>query len=66
MNQQETLLRLGALRQAGYRYIHTQDDGDTWIGSNRDGLPIDRLLDLKMFLGEVVVDPPGASVPESM
>ena len=66
MNEETTRLRLLALQQAGFRYLCTQDDGDTWVGTHRDGLPIDRLIDLNGFVGEVVVDPPCADVPEPM
>jgi len=66
MREEKTLLRLRTLQQAGFRYLCTQDDGDTWVGTHEDGLPIDRLIDWQGFLGEVVVDPPCTSVPEPM
>ena len=51
----DTRQRLLQLRQLGYQYITTPNDGDTWVGCARPGLDISELLQQGVFLGEVDV-----------
>jgi len=46
-----------ALHDQGFLYLRTKDDGDTWTGSNRSGLPIVEWMRLQSFRGQVVLDP---------
>lgn len=52
--QQEARERLSELRARGYRYLVTQDDGASWMGSRSDGIEIESLLG-SQFIGKVVV-----------
>jgi hypothetical protein len=54
--QHETRQRLCQLREQGYRYITTHDDGDTWVGSEQSGLAISLLLEMGRFMGQVDVE----------
>jgi hypothetical protein len=40
------------LRDRGYVFVETSDDGDTWVGSRTKGLEINDLIE-HGFLGEV-------------
>ena len=57
--------RLELLRREGYRFLRTDDDGDTWVGTHDVGLPLDRLIHNEFFRGRVVVELPayGPGVP---
>lgn len=46
--------RLCELRDKGFRYVMTNDEGATWIGSQSDGIEIENLLGIE-FVGNVVV-----------
>ena len=47
--------KLRSLKAQGYCYLQTPDDGDTWTGSHGGGLPLDELLRLGKFRGNIVV-----------
>ena len=44
--------RLIELRDRGYAFVETSDDGDTWEGSRTNGLEINDLIE-HGFLGDV-------------
>ena len=46
--------RLAELRERGFRYLVTRDDGASWTGSTNDGIEIEVLLG-SGFVGNVVV-----------
>ncbi len=49
-----TRQKLNQLREMGYKFITTRDDGDTWIPSADEGLEIDRLIE-SVFMGEILI-----------
>ncbi len=50
VNQSRKKLR--ALRDMGYSFITTHDDGNTWVPSSKPGLPISAVIDLQ-FMGNI-------------
>jgi hypothetical protein len=48
--------RLMELRDRGYAFVETSDDGDTWVGSRTKGLVINDLIE-HGFLGDVKTQP---------
>jgi hypothetical protein len=54
--------KLERLRRAGYVFVHTEDDGETWTGTNERGLQIEFLLKSGMFRGQVAVPSPHSAV----
>ena len=47
--------RLVALRENGFPFVETHDDGSSWVGSRTGGVEIDELL-LTSFVGNVVLE----------
>ena len=50
-----TRARLIQLREMGFKFIVTKDDGDTWIGTNSDGIAIADLIETS-FQGTIRID----------
>lgn len=50
--RETTKQRLTALKEKGYQYICTHDDGATWVPADTDGLEIDHLLETS-FIGNI-------------
>lgn len=51
----KTRQKLSQLRQMGYEFITTTDDGDTWIPTREPGLEIKDLIE-SSFMGEILIE----------
>ena len=52
--KRETREKLEQIKEMGYRYIATSDDGETWEGSRQTGLEIEDLMHHD-FLGNIAL-----------
>ena len=50
-----TLLQLAILKEQGFTFLATFDDGETWRGSHDYGLNIFDLLQDRKFKGTIIV-----------
>jgi hypothetical protein len=53
--ENQALINLNLLREKGFRYLRTDNDGETWMGSNEVGVRIEDLIRGRFFRGEIII-----------